>query len=444
MSSVSASSRRWTTETTTLQTSKRAVYLLTNRIETALGDALRRTKTGIVIVSVCGNDGAKCGITVNEGADPDVRSDMLKAFDAMVREPSGEAKASIRDAVRAALVGKSMVVPVLDGRLGFGTWQALYLAEFEEGGGSRECVVSLCDYGGEQITARRGAVKAPGRGCHLVTTSMPLPKSMPESGVATFFMQHTSASLTINENCDPDVRRDLNGALDRIAPETWHETMFEHVLEGPDDMVAHVKCTLVGPSIRVPVANGRLDAGTWQGLYLNEHRNVGGFGSGHSRDVVCAVDNEPALAQKTITLSAGKRGLRDVTDEIVKATAKEREGVVAGSLHVFCRHTSASVVVGQAGSEFEDAFERALNDICPESWNDEFFRHTAEGRDDMPGHVKSTIVGAGLTLPVVDGKIALGTEGQRVYLCEHRDIGGFNSGLSRNVTLSLQGDRPSH
>jgi thiamine phosphate synthase YjbQ (UPF0047 family) len=100
--------------------------------------------------------------------------------------------------------------------------------------------------------------------------------------------------------------------------------------------------------------------------------------------------------------------------------------------------------VGQAGSEFEDAFERALNDICPESWNDEFFRHTAEGRDDMPGHVKSTIVGAGLTLPVVDGEIALGTEGQRVYLCEHRDIGGFNSGLSRNVTLTLQGDRPSH
>ena len=75
------------TKTTTLETTKRAIYLLTNRIETTLGDALKRTKTGVVVVSVCGNDGAKCGLTVNEGADPDVRTDMLRAFDAMVRDP---------------------------------------------------------------------------------------------------------------------------------------------------------------------------------------------------------------------------------------------------------------------------------------------------------------------------------------------------------------------
>ena len=93
------------------------------------------------------------------------------------------------------------------------------------------------------------------------------------TGLLTVFIQHTSASLTINENADPDVPADLAMALDRLAPEDWP---YRHTCEGSDDMPAHVKSTLSGSSISIPISNGRLLTGTWQGIYLCEHRNRGG------------------------------------------------------------------------------------------------------------------------------------------------------------------------
>ncbi len=114
------------------------------------------------------------------------------------------------------------------------------------------------------------------RGCHLVTEHVL--SELPELrqclvGILHVFIQHTSASITINENADPDVPRDLAMALDRLAPETWP---YRHTCEGPDDMPAHVKAALTGSSISIPVSNGRLLVGTWQGVYLCEHRNDGG------------------------------------------------------------------------------------------------------------------------------------------------------------------------
>ncbi len=114
------------------------------------------------------------------------------------------------------------------------------------------------------------------RGCHLVTEHVL--SELPELrqclvGILHVFIQHTSASITINENADPDVPRDLAMALDRLAPETWP---YRHTCEGPDDMPAHVKAALTGSSISIPVSNGRLLVGTWQGIYLCEHRNDGG------------------------------------------------------------------------------------------------------------------------------------------------------------------------
>jgi len=93
-------------------------------------------------------------------------------------------------------------------------------------------------------------------------------------GVAHLFIRHTSASLALNENASPDVRADLDEWLARAVPDDtpW----FRHTLEGPDDMPAHVKAVLVGPSLTLPVARGRLDLGTWQGVYLLEHRAGGG------------------------------------------------------------------------------------------------------------------------------------------------------------------------
>jgi secondary thiamine-phosphate synthase enzyme len=112
-----------------------------------------------------------------------------------------------------------------------------------------------------------------GRGCHLVTneilSQLPELKSL-RVGLLHVFIQHTSASLTINENADSDVRRDLESSLNALAPEDFPYT---HTLEGPDDMPAHVKASLMGSSVSIPVADGRLALGTWQGIYLCEHRD---------------------------------------------------------------------------------------------------------------------------------------------------------------------------
>lgn len=114
------------------------------------------------------------------------------------------------------------------------------------------------------------------RGCHLVTAHVlaGLPE-LPQVriGLLHVFILHTSASLTINENADPDVRRDLETALNHLAPENLP---YVHTLEGPDDMPAHVKSSLMGASVTIPIHDGRLVLGTWQGIYLCEHRDHGG------------------------------------------------------------------------------------------------------------------------------------------------------------------------
>jgi secondary thiamine-phosphate synthase enzyme len=115
------------------------------------------------------------------------------------------------------------------------------------------------------------------RGFHLVTDE--IVGAVPELsqlavGMASVFMQHTSASLTLNENASPDVRRDFAAWFDRAVPDG--ADYFSHTLEGADDMPAHIKASLTGSSLVIPIARGSLALGTWQGIYLAEHRNQGG------------------------------------------------------------------------------------------------------------------------------------------------------------------------
>jgi secondary thiamine-phosphate synthase enzyme len=115
------------------------------------------------------------------------------------------------------------------------------------------------------------------RGFHLVTDDLVagLASELGQLrvGLLHLFIQHTSASLSINENADSDVPRDLESAFARIAPE---DAPYRHTCEGPDDMPAHVKSSVLGCSLTVPIRDGRLCLGKWQGLYLCEHRNRGG------------------------------------------------------------------------------------------------------------------------------------------------------------------------
>jgi secondary thiamine-phosphate synthase enzyme len=114
------------------------------------------------------------------------------------------------------------------------------------------------------------------RGFHLITHEIEsgLSDLEPvEVGLLHVFIEHTSASLTINENASPDVSHDMEMAVNKMVPENWP---YIHTLEGPDDMPAHIKSSIFGPAVTIPISQGRLNLGTWQGVFLCEHRDHGG------------------------------------------------------------------------------------------------------------------------------------------------------------------------
>jgi len=113
------------------------------------------------------------------------------------------------------------------------------------------------------------------RGFHLITTEILSQLSqLPQIGFLSIFIKHTSAGLTINENADPDVRTDYESIFNMLVPENLD--FLTHTLEGPDDMPAHIKSSLVGSSLNIPITNSKLNLGIWQGIYLCEFRNQGG------------------------------------------------------------------------------------------------------------------------------------------------------------------------
>ena len=122
------------------------------------------------------------------------------------------------------------------------------------------------------------------RGFHLITDEIlkELPQ-LPKTGLLNIFLQHTSAGLTINENADPSVRNDFESSFNHIFKE--NESFYKHTFEGSDDMPAHIKSSVVGCSITIPITNYKLNIGTWQGIYLCEFRNYGG-----SRKLVATIN----------------------------------------------------------------------------------------------------------------------------------------------------------
>ncbi len=120
------------------------------------------------------------------------------------------------------------------------------------------------------------SLSAKRRGCHLITNDIlrHLPQNLPQTGLLNLFVKHTSCALSINENADPDVRSDMDKILNHLVKE--NEPYYEHTLEGLDDMPAHAKCSLFGVNITIPITDGRLNLGTWQGIYLCEFRDYGG------------------------------------------------------------------------------------------------------------------------------------------------------------------------
>ena len=113
------------------------------------------------------------------------------------------------------------------------------------------------------------------RGFHLITNYVGKElKNLPESGLLHILIKHTSAGLTLNENADPSVRDDFESFMNKLIPE--NHPVYTHILEGSDDMPAHIKSSLIGAELTIPISNHRLNLGTWQGIYLCEFRNYGG------------------------------------------------------------------------------------------------------------------------------------------------------------------------
>lgn len=125
------------------------------------------------------------------------------------------------------------------------------------------------------------------RGFHLVTEEVVrnLPKPLPTVGMLNLFIKHSSAGLSINENADPDVQVDMAAIFDRLVKE--RESYYTHTCEGADDMPAHAKSSIVGVSLNIPITDGRLNLGMWQGIYLCEFRNRGG-----GRNIVATIIGE--------------------------------------------------------------------------------------------------------------------------------------------------------
>ena len=128
-----------------------------------------------------------------------------------------------------------------------------------------------------RVYQKQIVLKPYNRGFHLITNTVL--EHIPEieeikTGMLQVFIKHTSASLTINENADSSVRHDLEKHIDKMVPE--NAPYFVHTYEGPDDMPAHIKSSMMGSSVQIPITNGKLNLGIWQGIYLGEHRDHGG------------------------------------------------------------------------------------------------------------------------------------------------------------------------
>ena len=240
-------------------------------------------------------------------------------------------------------------------------------------------------------------------------------------GMVSLFLRSTTGALTVNENCDPDVRTDMQNALEAIVPPGLDEE----------------RAALVGCSLDLPVRDGRPALGTWQGLYLLASR------AGPVEVVATLVATGQDCA-KNVKLPAPSRGCHPARD----ALAAPAGGGAAGSgdgvflTNALVKHTSASVTVNDATDpRVCSALESALSSLVPESWNYPggavTFRHTDEGDDDMPAHVKSTLVGASATFPVAPTGLAAFGATQGVLLCEHRSGGGFGgSGATRDAVVT--------
>jgi secondary thiamine-phosphate synthase enzyme len=240
------------------------------------------------------------------------------------------------------------------------------------------------------------------------------------------------AAITINENSDPSVRVDLMRAIDELR------------FVSPT--------SLIKQSICVPINRGRTVLGVWQGLYfmdfnedLRDRTNAKDIAVTAMYTTTTTTNNNNQQQQQqqqkeqeqcTKSFLAPRRGFHDAHECV--ETALDISNIKYGLMNVLIKHTSASLTINDP--KYATELEKELNELIPERWNDEFLLHTMEGRDDCPAHIKATLVGETMNVPIKDGKLLLLSEDDRMMICEHRNVGGYTNGFKRDfVTTAVHG-----
>lgn len=314
---------------------------------------------------------------------------------------------------RYGVLGPDLALPVVNG-------EVLFDANFSAFATSRSDTVLLSgalayvDVASHSLGGSASSLRQ--AGCQLLNPAKVLNGTNGlESGFATAFLRNcksTPSALHISENCDADVRRDMHVAMSRLAASSDASGVE----------------AVIGRSTSFPVSKGKVTNGTWQGVYLQAFEDSN---AGKSPEVTVA--RVPGQLQRKVRATAPQQGLVDITQQIMQSLP-EISDTSSGLVHMFCMHTSAALCVADAGAEND--VESCLRETIPTEWHYGLFRHVMEGEDDMTAHCKSTATGATLTLPVVDGTLAIG-ELQRIYLVEHRYQGGVFGKHNRNVALTL-------
>lgn len=305
-----------------------------------------------------------------------------------------------------AVLGASLQLPVKDGEIiGYDNFSTLAASH-----AGSDVELSGCFAPATLEEHSLGVVGNGQPGCALMSPAKVLNGTGPlDTGFAAAFLNGGDGATTLHfsENCDADVRRDMDVAMRRIGTP------------------AGVEAT-VGRGISVPVSGGRVVNGTWQGAYI-EKLEPG------KADTSVTVVRVPGAVQRRARATARQQGLEDITESVMQSVP-EIADTESGVLHMLCMHTSASLCI--AHGKCADNVESCLKTTVPNEWHYNLFQHTLEGVDDMTGHVKSSTTGASLLIPVINGKLAIGQE-HRIFLAEHRIQGGMFGKHTRSIALTL-------
>jgi len=344
----------------------RGAFLFTNKFSQETKSALRDCQTGVVHINVLPSSSSSrnTALTINENCDPSVRTDLMRAFEEID--------------FNATVVKRHLSVPVLGGGLAFGTWQGLYLCQFDDGKNSSGGIgIRATVKASEFHKSKRGEFVAPKRGCHDATERVQTCVDITDvkMGILNVLIKHTSASFTINDKTRAE---ELENGLNALVPESWNDTFLEHTMEGPDDCPAHIKATILGETMNVPIRDGKLALSEKEQILVCEHRNVGGYGGGFRREFIASVNE--AKAQEVVRFKRiNKEKLINVSEAVrdfVTKAQQKKESETIELVHVF---SPKGGVFQSVANEAEAFIEHIESKVC----SNEVLKSSVIGASEM-------------------------------------------------------------